>query len=166
MIFFHWAENGWRCTNRISRLKIGDQEYAGSQAVGGTLVSHFQAYMRRGTLNQWKWSSRGAKVMNQAQQAELVKPFLEEKVCVAIKGINAKGAPGSDGLLVFFCSEFLELVRHEVMAMLEEFRQGMGSMEYGKLIDHFCSTCRSVNKPLELKIFVPSHYLAPFTLYL
>ena len=40
-------------------------------------------------------------MVSQAQQAELVTLFLEEEVCVAIKGLNTEGAPGLDPPSVF-----------------------------------------------------------------
>ena len=67
--------------------------------------------------------------MNQEQQVELVRLFLEEEVQAAIKDLNAEGAPGLDGLPMFFYSEFIELVGPKVMAMFKEFLQEIYSME-------------------------------------
>ena len=75
--------------------------------------------------------------MNLAQQVELVRSLLEEEVCVAIKGLDTKGALGWN-YIEFFYREFWELVEPKVMAMLEEFRQGG---IWRKLIDHICSPC-------------------------
>ena len=40
----------------------------------------------------------GARMLNQDHQAELVRPFLEEEVQAAIKGLNAEGALDLDSL--------------------------------------------------------------------
>ena len=51
-----------------------------------------------------------------------MRPFSREEVWVAVKGLNSEGAPGSDGLSVFFFDEFGDLTEADVMGMLEKFR--------------------------------------------
>ena len=58
-----------------------------------------------------------------------MRSFIEEEIQVAIRGLNAEGAPSPNGILLPFYREFWELVRGEVMATLEEFWQGTGSTE-------------------------------------
>ena len=60
---------------------------------------------------------------------QLVRLFFEEEVRAAIKGLNAEGALGSDGLLMFFYVKFWELVGPEVMATLNEFWPGVVNIE-------------------------------------
>ena len=67
--------------------------------------------------------------MNHEQQVAWMRSFIEEEIQVAIKGLNAEGAPSPNGILVPFYREFWELVRGEVMATLEEFWQGTDSTE-------------------------------------
>ena len=70
----------------------------------------------------------GARAVSQDQQTKLVmRPFLEE-VRVVIKGLNAEGALGPDGLPVYLYSEFWGLVRSNMMVMLEEFQHGTEDM--------------------------------------
>ena len=45
-------------------------------------------------------------MLNQDQQAELVRPFLEEEVQAANKGLDAEGALGFDDLSMFFIANF------------------------------------------------------------
>ena len=92
-------------------------------------------------------------MLNQDQQAELVRPFSEEEVQAAMKGLNAEGAPGLDSLPVFFYSEYWGLVRSEVMATLEEFQHGTRDMmKINKSHLFFLPKCQGANR---LKAFRP-----------
>ena len=59
----------------------------------------------------------------------LVRQILEEKVGVAIKGLNGEGAPCPDGFSVFFSSEFWETVKTKVIAPREKFQGGNYGIE-------------------------------------
>ena len=122
--FFHLAANGRRRANQILRLKVGDQECIGPQAIGRAIASYFWAFTKRGKQKRWKWRVRGKR--NQDQQVELVRPFLEEEVQAAITGLNAEGASSLYSLPVIFYSEFWGLVESKMMATLEEFQHGTG----------------------------------------
>ena len=47
----------------------------------------------------------------------------------AIRGLNSEGAPGLDGIPVFFYLECWDIVGAEVMALIEEFRVGRCNMD-------------------------------------
>ena len=49
-----------------------------------------------------------------------MRPFLQEEVQVARKGLNADGTPGPDGLHMFFYSEFGGLVGLEFLVVIYE----------------------------------------------
>ena len=48
---------------------------------------------------------------------------------MAIRGLNSEGAPGPDGIPVFFYTECWAKVRPDVMATIEEFRAGRCNMD-------------------------------------
>ena len=47
----------------------------------------------------------------------------------AIRGLNSEGAPGPDGIPVFFYLECWDVVGAEVMALIEEFRESRCNMD-------------------------------------
>ena len=63
------------------------------------------------------------------QQQELIASFSEDEVKAAIRGLNSEGAPGPDGIPVFFYLECWDVVGAEVMATIEDFRLGHGNMD-------------------------------------
>ena len=71
----------------------------------------------------------GAPVISPDQQQELIAPFSEDEVKAAIRGLNSEGAPGPDGIPVFFYLECWDVVGAEVMATIEDFRLGYGNID-------------------------------------
>ena len=63
------------------------------------------------------------------QQQEMIAPFSEDEVKAAIRGLNSEGAPGPDGIPVFFYLECWDVVGAEVMATIEDFRLRHGNMD-------------------------------------
>ena len=98
-------------------------------AVGQALVEHFRDFYRPGPTYQWRWLAIGASVLDQSQQQQLILPFSEDEVKAALEGLNNEGAPGLDGIPVFFYKDCWDMVRHEVMAALEDFRAGGCQMD-------------------------------------
>ena len=64
-----------------------------------------------------------------SRTVKLVRPFSEEKVLAAIKGLNSEGTPSPDGIPVFFYKEFWVLVGPDLMATLHKFHQENHGME-------------------------------------
>ena len=56
-------------------------------------------------------------------------PFLQDEVRAAIRGLNAEGAPGPDGIPIFFYKDCWARVRPKVMALMEEFHAGTCKMD-------------------------------------
>ena len=71
----------------------------------------------------------GASVLSPDQQQKMIAPFSEDEVKVAIRGLNSEGAPGPDGIPVFFYLECWDVVGAEVMTTIEDFRVGHGNMD-------------------------------------
>ena len=127
--FFHLAANGRRRMNQILRLRVGTQQHSGLQAMDQALTDHFWLMTRRGGPSRWRWAGRGASQLTTVQRDALIRPFTVEEVYSAIAGLNGEGAPGPDGLPVFFYKEFWALVKGDVMATMEELRSPQANME-------------------------------------
>ena len=129
MRLFHQMANGRRRLNGIRRLRIGDRVLSDQAIVGQALAEHFRDLYRPGPTNQWRWLATGASVLDQSQQQQLILPFSEDEVKAALQGLNNEGAPGPDGIPVFFYKDCWDTVRYEVMAALEDFRAGRSEMD-------------------------------------
>ena len=70
--------------------------------MGQALADHFRAFYRLGSPNQWKWTPSTVSTLTHAQLTQLSRPFAIEEVKAAVWGLNSEGAPGLDGILVFF----------------------------------------------------------------
>ena len=116
--------------NCIRRLKIQDQVFSEQSSIGQALLDHFRLFYRRSPPGRWRWRDCGATVLMPTQQHRLINPFLEEEVKVAILGLNSEGAPGPDGIPIFFYSEWWDAVRPEVMATIEDFWVGRCNMNW------------------------------------
>ena len=114
--FFHQAANGRRRANRNERLRMGDRVITGQTAVGQALADHFKGFFRRGPPNSWRWTGVGASCISPDKQGSITGPFLVDEVRAAISGLNAEGAPGQDGIPVFFTrivgTEWLRMLWH------------------------------------------------------
>ena len=127
--FFHQAVNGRRRPNHIGRLRLNNSVITGQAAVGQALADHFRSFFRRGPPNSWRWTGAGASTLSSHQQQKLMGPFLEDEVRAAICGLNAEGAPGPDGIPVFFYKDCWARVGPDVMALMEEFYAGTCRMD-------------------------------------
>ena len=127
--FFHQIANGRRRQNCIRRLQIGERTFSDQSTIGQAVADHFREFYHRGTTNQWRWMATWASVLSPDQQQEMISPFSEHDVKVAIRGLNSEGAPVPDGIPVFFYLECWDVVGVEVMATIEDFRVGHGNMD-------------------------------------
>ena len=114
--------------NCIRRLKIRDQVFSEQSSIGQALSDHFKLFYRRSLPGWWRWLASSATILSSTQQQDLITPFSEEEVKVAIRGLNSEGAPGPDGIPIFFYSECWDAVGPEVMATIEDFRAGRCNM--------------------------------------
>ena len=100
--FFHQVANRRRRLNDIQRLQIGDRVVNDQTTIGQAFVEHFRRFYRRGPANRWLWLATGASILDLSQQQQLISPFSEDEVKVVVRGLNSEGAPGPDGIPVFF----------------------------------------------------------------
>ena len=119
--FFHLAANSRRRAYQILRLKVGEQGYTGTQAIGRAITSCFWAFTKKGKLSGNGGGTHG-------------KPGPTSGTSKTILG---EGSPGDNkrskcrrgtGPGQPPCSEFWGLVSFKIMATLEEFQHGMGDM--------------------------------------
>ena len=108
--FFHQSLNGRRRQNCIRRLQIGGRILSGHSTIGQAIADHFREFYRRGPANQWRWRATGASILLPAQQQDLIASFSDDEVKAAIRGLNSEGAPGPDGIPVFFYLECWDIV--------------------------------------------------------
>ena len=97
--------------------------------VAQALAKYFRDFYHQGPPNRWWWLATGAFVLAPCQQQQLILPFSEDEVIAAVRGLNNKGAPGPNGIPVFFYKDCWDTVGHEVMATLEDFRAGRYNMD-------------------------------------
>ena len=140
--------------NPIHSIRVGDRTYSGHSPVETAIVNHFRTFYRKGPRNMWKCTGEGAVSLCDGQQEQITRPFIEEEVRAAMQGLNREGAPGPDGILVFFYQKCWNLVGLEMMATIEDFRIGVCNM------DHMNKTFVALNR---WEIFGLSPYLTPFT---
>ena len=127
--FFHQVANGWRRQNQVRRLRIGDWIHSDPPSVGQALADHFRAFYRRGPPNRWKWTPTTVPTINPAQQQLLIRRFSNEEIKAAVWGLNSEGAPGPDGIPVFFYKECWDVVRSELLSVMEDFHADRCQME-------------------------------------
>ena len=127
--FFHMAASGRRRQNCIRRMLVGDRTLTDQSSIGLALADYFREFYRRGPSNKWRWSAKGVTTLSPGQQQELIFPVTEEEVLVAIRELNSEGAPGPDGILVFFYRDCRDAVGPEVMATIEDFWAGRCNMD-------------------------------------
>lgn len=151
--FFHMAANGRRRVNKIHKLKVGDETLSGQAEIGAALARHFYEISRRGPRNKWRWSGEDAQCIPPDRRAELVDPFTTEEVQKAIAGLNAEGAPGPDGIPVFFYTEFWGTVGPDVMETLDRFHRGVCNMD--RLNRSYVVLIPKINGAAEVRDFRP-----------
>ena len=126
--FFHQVANGRRRANNIRRLQINDQTYSEQTTIGQALSDHFRDFYRYDPPCRWRWRATGAATLPPTQHQQLTVPFSGEEVKVPIR-LNGEGAPGSDGIPVFFYSDCWDTVGPKVMETLEDFRVGRCNLD-------------------------------------
>ena len=127
--YFHQVANGRRRANRIERLQLGDRVITGQTAVGQALADHFRCLFRRGPPNSWRWTGAWASQLSPDEQGSITGPFLVDEVRAAIGGLKAEGAPGPDGIPVFFYKDCWDRVALDVMALMDKFHAGSARMD-------------------------------------
>ena len=92
-------------------------------------MAHFQNFYRHGPQNRLRWTPTTASTLPPLLQQQLICPFSPEEVKAVVWGLNSEGAPGPDGIPIFFYKECWNVVGPEVMAIMEEFRGNKCHME-------------------------------------
>ena len=68
-------------------------------------------------------------IVNPTQQQHLICRFSDEEIKAAIWGLNSEGALGLDGIPLFFYKECWDVVKPEVVSMMEDFHVVRCQME-------------------------------------
>ena len=128
--FCHQVASGRRRQNHIRRIRVGDRVYRDQASVGQALVDHFRAFYRRGLSNHWNWTPTTISTISLTQLHHLSRPFSAEEVKAVIWSLNSEGAPGPDGISVFFYKECWDMLGPEVMQLMGDFHAGRCQMEW------------------------------------
>ena len=126
---FSQAQNALSKVTSNQAILVGERALTDQSSIGQALADYFREFYRRGSPNRWRWFANGVATISPDQQQELISPFTEEEVQVAIRGLNSEGALGPDGIPVFFYLDCWDVVGPEVLATIEEFRAGRCNME-------------------------------------
>ena len=127
--YFHQVANGRRRQNHIRLIWIGDRVYRDHASICQALADHFQTFYRRGPPNPWNWSPTTISTISPTQQEQLSLPFSLEEVQAAVWSLNSEGAPGPDGIPIFFYKECWGVLGPEVMRVMGDFHVGRCQME-------------------------------------
>ena len=127
--YFHQVANGRRRQNHTRLIRIGDRVYRDHASICQALADHFRTFYRRGLPNQWNWSPTTISTISPTQQEYLSCPFSLEEVQAAVWSLNGEGAPGPDGIPIFFYKECWDVLGPEVMRVMGDFHAGRCQME-------------------------------------
>ena len=108
---------------------MGDRVITGQTTVRQALADHFRCFFRQGPPNSWRWTGAGESRLSPDEQGSISGPFLVDEVRATIGGLNAEGAPGSDGIPVFFYKDCWDRVASDVMALMGEFHAGSARID-------------------------------------
>ena len=97
--------------------------------MGQALADHFRAFYHRGLPNHWNWTPTTISTISLTQQQHLSRPFSLKEIQDAVWRLNDKGAPGPDGIPVFFYKECWDVLGPDVMRLMGDFHAGCCQME-------------------------------------
>ena len=123
-----WLSAG-DANTKFFHMLVGDRTLTDQSSIGLALADYYREFYRRGPSNKWRWNAKGATILSSGQQQDLIFPATEEEVLAAICGLNNEGAPGPDGIPVFFYRDCWDTVGPEVMATIEDFWAGRCNMD-------------------------------------
>ena len=97
--------------------------------VGKALADHFRDLCRRGPPNRWKWTPTTASILASSQLAQLSNPFTIDEIKAVVWGLNSEGAPGPDGIPIFFYKNCWDTIAPELMQLMNDLHAGQCQME-------------------------------------
>ena len=127
--FFHQMASGYRRQNHIRQIRVGDRVHRDQASMGQALVDHFRDFYHRGPPNQWNWTPTTISTISITQIHHLSRLFSAEEVKAAVWSLNSEGAPGPDGIPVFFYKECWDMLKPEVMRLMGDSHAGRCKME-------------------------------------
>ncbi|KAK1256612.1 hypothetical protein QJS04_geneDACA024456 [Acorus gramineus] len=126
--FFHQAVSQHRRVNHILKIQIGDSLWEEPEEIRSNLTTHFKRSFRK--RRGWKpsWEDPELPRLSPEQLALLEAPFGEIEIFEAIAKAEGDKAPGPDGFSLSFFQRYWSIVKHDVVAMFEEFYAGSQSV--------------------------------------
>jgi hypothetical protein len=132
--FFHLAANGRRRKKTILSLEQGDDVTTDPRQIRGIIYNFYKQLFgsqdrTKIRLSEEAWRLRGRLTLEDNE--ELTRPFLEEEVRNVVFGMKENSAPGPDGLSVCFYKSCWEIIKGELMGMVNDFY--MGNLDIARL---------------------------------
>ena len=97
--------------------------------VGQVLTDHFRGFYRRGPPNHWKWTRTSISTLTSTQRTHLSSPFSIKEIKADVWRLNSEGAPGPDGIPIFFYKNCWDTIAPEVMQLMDDISAGQCQME-------------------------------------
>ncbi|KAM2144184.1 hypothetical protein ACFX1R_047895 [Malus domestica] len=155
--FFHLRASNRKRKNTIKGLRDAQGVWQDSRAgIQSMVVGYFQnIFHSRGVLDNavQEVITAYSQWVTPEMNAELLKPYSEEEVSVALFQMHPSKAPGSDGMPPLFFQTFCHVVKHDVVNAIRSF------LTSGRVLREACFThvvlIPKVNQPQEMSQLRP-----------
>ena len=126
--FFHQSTMDHRSHNMISKLKDTQGKHLSThKEIESTLVQHFQSIAKEPLIDRseyiYNFTKHIPKLVTREYNYNLNRPMTEEEVSEVIKEMQNGKAPGPDGINVDFFKACWEIVKHDILDVVEDSRK-------------------------------------------
>jgi hypothetical protein len=138
--YFHLMANGKHRKTRIFQLQDGNKTIEGDSVLKKHITSYYKSLFGKPQENNFQLDESLKEDILQVTDLEneaLIKPFTEEEIKSAIFQMEYNKALGPDGFPTEFYQVFWEVLKHDLMALFEEFQNGnlpLYSLNFGTII--------------------------------
>ncbi|KAK1276479.1 hypothetical protein QJS04_geneDACA020812 [Acorus gramineus] len=122
--FFHKVANQRRRQNQINQITVEGRTLHDRLNIETGIVNHFQKVFKKKRGWRPKWEDRELPQIHQEDRVFLDRPFSEEEIFKVVKATKGEKSPGPDGFGLIFYKRFWDIVKEDIILMLEDFRLG------------------------------------------
>ena len=119
--FFHLVASSRKRANHIAKLTIHDKVVDKPGDIQEAITSHFESLFNKHQATQVKDLNCNLKMLNENSATLLECPFSEVEVWDVIQHCDGNKAPGPDGFNLHFFKSQWNVVKDDVMKVLDEF---------------------------------------------